>query len=157
MNGLYGRMDSLLGSACKSCMLLPTLSSACQRTGNICQTTVVDTDGTWGLVTAWCSCGILCASYLCGDILHNANGACCHCAEEDSVNEATVALLLQMGVKSGAIANALINKYHRLPSIGTCFDVCVAGFALQGGLGLIYRYHGTGADFIQSMDVVTVG
>ncbi|CAL5219872.1 g1792 [Coccomyxa viridis] len=68
-------------------------------------------------------------------------------------NQTTV----QMGVKSGAIANALTNKYHRLPSIGTCFDVCVAGFALQGGLGLIYRYHGTGADFIQSMDVVTVG
>ena len=68
-----------------------------------------------------------------------------------------MALLLQMGVKTGTVAYALTNKYHRLPSIGTCFNVCVAGFALQGGLGLIFRYHGVAADFIQSMDVVTVG
>ena len=72
-------------------------------------------------------------------------------------NRLTVCFLLQMGVKTGTIVNALTNKYHRLPSVGTCFDVCVASFALQGGLGLIYRYHGTAADFIQSMDVVTVG
>jgi len=60
-----------------------------------------------------------------------------------------MALLLQMGVKTGTAAYALTNKYHRLPSIGTCFNVCVAG--------LIFRYHGVAADFTQSMDVVTVG
>jgi hypothetical protein len=60
-----------------------------------------------------------------------------------------LALLSQMGVKTGTVAYALTNQYHRLPSIGTCFDVCVAGFALQGGLGQIFRYHGTAADFIQ--------
>ena len=67
-------------------------------------------------------------------------------------------VLLQMGVKTGTVANALINKYHRLPSIGACFR-CFAllGFALHGGLSLGFRYHGTAADFIQSMDVVTVG
>ena len=79
------------------------------------------------------------------------------CAGVKCTNRLIVALLLQMGVKTGTVAYALTNKYHRLPSIGTCFDVCVAGFALQGGLGLIYRYHGTAADFIRSMDVVTVG
>ena len=67
------------------------------------------------------------------------------------------ALLLQMGVKTGTIAQALTKKYRRLPSIGACFDVCVAGFALHGGLALVFRYHGTAADFIQSMDVVTIG
>ena len=66
-------------------------------------------------------------------------------------------MLLQMGLVTGTVAYALTNKYHRMPSVGTCFEVCVAGFALQGGLGQIFRYHGTAADFIQSMDVVTVG
>jgi FAD/FMN-containing dehydrogenase len=62
-----------------------------------------------------------------------------------------------MGVKTGTVAYALTNQYRRLPSVGTCFNVCVAGFALQGGLGQIFRYHGVAADFIRSMDVVTVG
>lgn len=61
-----------------------------------------------------------------------------------------------MGVKSGEVAAALVPK-KRLPSIGTCFNVGVAGFALQGGLGFVLRYHGVAADFIQSIDVVTVG
>ena len=69
----------------------------------------------------------------------------------------TVPLLMQMGVKTGTVAHALTNKHRRMPSVGTCFEVCVAGFALQGGLGQVFRYHGTAADFIQSMDVVTVG
>lgn len=68
-----------------------------------------------------------------------------------------MAVPLQMGVKTGTVAKALTNKHRRLPSIGACFDVCVAGFALQGGLSLNFRYHGTAADFIQSMDVVTIG
>lgn len=68
-----------------------------------------------------------------------------------------MALLVQMGVKTGTVAFALTHKYHQLPSIGACYDVCVAGFALHGGLGNIFRYHGTAADFIRSMDVVTVG
>lgn len=49
------------------------------------------------------------------------------------------------------------NMLGRLPSIGTCQDVGVGGFALQGGLGWVVRYHGTAADFIQSLDVVVVG
>ena len=75
----------------------------------------------------------------------------------ECINHLTVVVLLQMGVVTGTVAYALTNKYHRMPSVGTCFEVCVAGFALQGGLGQIFRYHGTAADFIQSMDVVTVG
>ena len=68
-----------------------------------------------------------------------------------------MAVPLQMGVKTGTVAKALTDKYHRLPAIGACFDVCVAGFALQGGLSLNFRYRGTAADYIQSMDVVTIG
>ena len=79
------------------------------------------------------------------------------CSKLKCTDYLTVAVLMQMGVLTGTIAYALTNKYHRMPSVGTCFEVCVAGFALQGGIGQIFRYHGTAADFIQSMDVVTVG
>ncbi len=64
--------------------------------------------------------------------------------------------VLQTGLPSGDVAKKLVSK-GRLPSIGTCKDVGVGGFALQGGLGWISRYHGAAADFIQSMDVVVVG
>ena len=89
------------------------------------------------------------SSYMCSD-LYQSSGA--HCTPGGMKLSA-----LQMGVKTGTIAEALTHQYHQMPSVGECFDVCVAGFALQGGLGLIFRYHGTAADFIQSMDVVTVG
>lgn len=64
--------------------------------------------------------------------------------------------VLQTGLPTGEVAKRLVSK-GRLPSIGTCKDVGVGGFALQGGLGWVTRYHGTAADFIQSMDVVVVG
>ncbi len=78
------------------------------------------------------------------------------CSRTSCTTRLTLALLLQMGVNSGEVAAALVPK-KRLPSIGTCLHVGVAGFALQGGLGLVLRYHGAAADFIQSIDVVTVG
>ena len=79
------------------------------------------------------------------------------CMHDRSKEQIDMLGFLQMGVKTGTVALALTNKYHRLPSIGACFDVCVAGFALHGGLALVFRYRGTAADFIQSMDVVTIG
>ncbi len=78
------------------------------------------------------------------------------CSRASCTTWLSFALILQMGVKSGEVAAALVPK-KRLPSIGTCFNVGVAGFALQGGLGFVLRYHGVAADFIQSIDVVTVG
>ena len=38
-----------------------------------------------------------------------------------------VAVPLQMGVKTGTVARALTDNFYRLPSVGTCFDVGVAG------------------------------
>ena len=64
--------------------------------------------------------------------------------------------MLQTGLPTGEVATRLVSK-GRLPVIGTCKDVGVGGFGLQGGLGWTLRYRGTGADFIQSLDVVVVG
>lgn len=61
-----------------------------------------------------------------------------------------------MGSPSGLVAEKLL-PYGRLAIVGTCHGVGVAGFTLQGGDGWASMWHGAGADFVQSLDVVVVG
>lgn len=65
-------------------------------------------------------------------------------------------LLPQMGNPSGNVDAALL-PYNRLPVVGTCHRVGVAGFTLHGGNGWASMWHGAAADFVQSLDVVVVG
>ena len=50
-------------------------------------------------------------------------------------SRSTAALLMQMGVLTESVAYALTNKYHRMPSVGTCFEVCVAGLRCRAAWG----------------------
>lgn len=44
-----------------------------------------------------------------------------------------------------------------VPIVGTCQNVGVAGFSLQGGSGWASCYNGPASDNVLSLDVVTVG
>ncbi|BDA51596.1 probable xylooligosaccharide oxidase at N-terminal half [Coccomyxa sp. Obi] len=76
--------------------------------------------------------------------------------QDSSLDETTGLVTVQTGLRTGDAVERLVSK-GRLPSVGTCKDVGVGGFALQGGLGWITRYRGAASDFIQSLDVVVVG
>lgn len=61
-----------------------------------------------------------------------------------------------MGAKSGDVARATVPQGF-VPIIGTCQDVGVAGFTLQGGSGWASAYNGPASDNVLSLDVITVG
>ena len=63
---------------------------------------------------------------------------------------------MQMGAASGVVDAATL-PYNLLPIAGTCYHVGVAGFTLHGGNGWASMWHGAAADFVQSLDVITVG
>jgi FAD/FMN-containing dehydrogenase len=62
----------------------------------------------------------------------------------------------QLGAKSGDVARATVPSGF-VPIVGTCQDVGVAGFTLQGGSGWASAYLGPASDNVLSLDAVTVG